>query len=565
MENLFLESLENLSYQKSLNYWSNIFYYNSTDIYSISSRVKNTEPIESTIDPIWKKMDSLIKSGLGYYNFFIDGINIGTGKIVSFNWQEGVDVIDRPYSMTFEIYETGNLFNLTGKYYQEINKEIFNSDFKFVNSFQENISVSLNSKNIQETSQSVSFNIDGPLNYSEKINLKNKIFSGFADSRIPFIGIRTIFPDIISGNINSGYITYFNETNDTINNQFSFEKKSFYDNNNKATWEYSHSIQLNQNEAIVSENGIVKSIYFEGLSGYRYLSGARERWKDIQTGIYNRVNQTFLSISGFSGLFPSGYFCNIINNPIEKRIQEDPLVGLIDYSYSYSNNSKYLNSGYVFSNTRTSSIDKDGYFIVTENGEYIGKAESNEKRFENALSGFKSGQGLILPRITGTFLLASHMEKMLCSITGSFKKFQESTTYREYDGTVSYSNVYSNSPSYYPENSKFVKYTNTINNSKPIHIHNKFLIPRSDEYVQSINQSSEGLFSNSINIIGKEENSIEEYLTESYSKVIFPTGNNIEDVFLRNMVYNFDPFTKNFQATFDYYYSEFREANDNLV
>jgi hypothetical protein len=69
----------------------------------------------------------------------------------------------------------------------------------------------MNQNGIQETTQDISVSIDSPLELSSRINLKNKIFSGFSQYRIPNIGVESIFPSIITGNIYSGYITYSNE------------------------------------------------------------------------------------------------------------------------------------------------------------------------------------------------------------------------------------------------------------------------------------------------------------------------------------------------------------------
>jgi hypothetical protein len=565
MADFTLDNVESLSLQKSLNYWGDIFYFNSTDVYNLTSRVKNSVNPEYSINPIWSQLSSKVAQGLSYYNFVLDGVSLGSGKITSFNWEPGTDVTEKKYSMTFEVSNSGDFTNLTGAFYSDIDKSVFGSGFQYVNNFEENFSVSFNQNKIQETTQTVSFEIDKPISDSSKIALKNKIFSGFAEFRIPSLGIRTLNPNIISGNVNSGYINYFNETHDIINSRFSFQKRSLYDNDQKATWEYSHSVQLNGGDANVVENGSIQSIYFKGLSGYRNLSGAIDRWDIIKTGIYQRVSGTFQSLSGFSGLFPSGYYHLLMDFPIDKRFQEDPMAGKIDYSYSYTNNPTYTVSGFIFSNSRSSSVSDDGYYIISEDGEYRGVANSNEERFGNAYSGYLGGESRILPRISGTFLLASDLNKFLCPPTGNFFLSNNTTTYKEYDGIVSYNNSYSNSPSYYPTGSNFIKYTNTISDKPPVHLYNKFLVPRQDEYIQSATQSTEGSYANNIRIVGKRGVSIENYLNEAFSKVERPTGAEILDSFLKSMNYSFDPYQNTFDATFEYYYSKYKEEGDVLV
>ena len=137
--------------------------------------------------------------------------------------------------------------------------------------------------------------------------------------------------------------------------------------------------------------------------------------------------------------------------------------------------------------------------------------------------------------------------------------------YKEFDGEVSYTNTYSNNPSYYPESSNFILCTNSISDSKPVHIYNKFLVPNSPEIIQSAGQSSEGSYSNSIKIIGKPHLQIDDYLTESFSKVKKPSGVDPDNMFLKNMNYSFNPFENSFNATFEYYYTSGIDKFNTLI
>jgi hypothetical protein len=520
----------------------------------------------NSISVAWTGMENIIGSGFGYSNFILHGVNLGTGKITSFNWDEGNDLQYKTFSLNFEIPSSGNLYNLTGTNYLEIDKSIFQNDFKYVKTIDESFSISMNQNGIQETSQQISVSIDSPLDLNSRINLKNKIFSGFSQYRIPNIGIQSIFPSIITGNIYSGYITYSNESCDTINNEYSFTKRSYYDDNNSATWEFSHSIDFNGNNIVASENGNLKSILFSGDGIERNLIGARTRWNTVKTGIYQRVSASFDLITGFQNVYTGS--CGLIYPEISKNLQEDPLEGTIGYSYSYTNDPQYFNSGYIFNNSRSSSKDEDGYFTIQENGSYVGRSKNKEKRFDLALSGYTGGYPEIYSRITGTFFLASNVNKFLCKPTGNFYLNNKSVSYREFDGEVSYTNSYTNNPSYYPENSNFILCTNSISDSKPIHIHNKFVIPNFKEDIQSAGQSSEGSYSNSIKIVGKPNLEIQDYLTECFTKVEKPTvisGVDASNVFLKSMNYSFNPFENIFNANFDYYYTKKVESDNTLI
>jgi hypothetical protein len=566
MATLPLSNVESLSYQRVFNFLGEIFCYNSTDVYTISSRVRNTgSNPEYSIDPVWDNISDTMSNSLNYYDFTIDGVQLGSGRITSFKWEPGTDVLSKPYTMSIEIQSTGNLYNFTGASYNDINLASFVSGLTYVSNLQESIDLSWSQNHLQELNQSLSFDIGKPLSASQKLNLKNSLYSGFYVNRIPNVGMNTYAMSIISGQT-SGYISYFNETIDTINSRYGFQRRSFYDNvSQKASWTYSHNVQLNGNNSVVIENGSVQSVYFKGTSGFRNLSGARDRWADISTGIFNRVSGTFAALSGFSGLYPSGYRHSLLPYPIDKRIQENPLAGTIDYAFTFSNDPIYNSSGYTFSNNRNSNVDEDGYYIITENGEYRGVSINQAARFVNAYNGYSYNEDLILNRVSGTFLLASTLNSFLCQPTGSFKITQDSVTYQEYDGIISYSKIYSNNPSYYPTGSNFIKYTNVITDRPPVHYYNKFLIPRSSEYVQSAAQSTEGSWSNNITIVGKRGVSIDDYLNEAFTKVVKPTGINILDYFLRNMSYSFNPFNNTFSSSFEYYYSKYKQPGDVLV
>ncbi len=562
MNILSLNNVETLSFDKTFNFLGDIFSYSSLDSYSITSR--STGDINlNNISVAWTGMKNLIESGFGYLNFIIHGVDLGSGKILSFNWQEGNDLQDKKFTMSFEIPSSGNLYNLTGLNYNEIDKSIFNEDFKYVKSIDESFSISMNQNGVQDTSQNISLSIDSPLETAKKIQLKNKIFSGFSQYRIPNIGIESIFPSIITGNYLSGYISYSTETCDTLNDEYSFSKKSSYDDNNYAIWEYAHSLDFNGNNIVISENGTLKSIFFSGNSEERNIEGARNRWSSVRTGIYQRVSGSFSLLTGFQNVFSGD--CGLIYPEISRSITEDPLEGIINYNYSYTNDPQFLNSSYTFSNSRSSSKDEEGYFVITENGSYAGRSKKRENRFSLALSGYLSGVSGISSRITGSFDLSSKVNKFLCKPSGNFRLNSKSINYREFDGEVSYTNVYSNNPSFYPEDSDFVLYQNSISDSKPVHIHNSFLIAGFEEEIQAANQSSEGSFSNSIRIVGKPYLTIDDYLTESFSKVKKPSGVDPDNMFLKNMNYSFNPFENSFNATFEYYYTSGIDKFNTLI
>lgn len=553
-----LSCAELMSYNKTYNYWGDVFNYNSLSSYSIRGRVSG-DPIVSGIRYAWSGMEALVTGSLGYQGFIINGVNFGTGKVTSLNFEEGNDIQSKKYSMSFEIFETGNLYNLTGTSYSEISTGIFNSNFPYFNNLQETLGISIGENNVQEFSQEMSFEIDDPVTF--KNDARDLIFSGFSHRRMPNLGMVYAFPNIITGNSNSGYITYYNESYGS-NSRYSFQKRSLYQNDNKAIWEYAHTFDYDGSDIVVSENGTINSIYFNTTGAHRNLSGARDRWATISGNIFTRVSGLFAAMANTTGVLSGVSNCPLINFPIDRRWQEDPLAGTIEYSYSFSNNPIYSTSGYIYSNSRQISTDQDNYTVVVENGEYQGVSPNRDTRFLQASGGYYNGRSAVGSRITGSFLLATGLNKSGCVGTGASFLTSDSVTFEEYEGKISYTNTYSSNPSYYTGISNFIKCINTISDDRPVHLNNKFLVPFVGEIAQSAEQSTEGSYTNSIQLFGKTGVSLSDYLTETFSKVVKPSGSGI---FLKSFNYSFDPFNNVLQSNFGYSYSRYRSRNNILV
>lgn len=549
---------ELMSYAKTFNYWGDIFNYNSVSSYTVNGRVSG-DPNLSGIYYAWSGMQTLINSGLAYQDFVINGVNFGTGKVTSLNFEEGNDLQYKKYQMSFDIFETGRLYNLTGSNYSEIPIEIFDSNFAYFNNFQENIQISVGENGIQETSQSLSFEIDDPVAF--KNTARNTIFSGFSKYRIPRVNMFTAFPNIITGNINSGYITRYNESYD-LNGRYSFDKRSSYNANQKGTWEYFQSFDYDGGDITVTENGVINSIFFQGTGIFKNLSGARDRWNEVSGTIFSRVSGLYFALSDTTGILSGVSQCPLINFPVSKQWQENPFEGTIEYAYSYSNSPIYTSSGYIFTNSRQASVDEDGYYLITENGEYQGTSPNTATRFIQASGGYFGNTGSVYSRISGTLLLATGLNGSGCATSGQGVLTNTSVTFEEFYGKISYTNSYATNPSYYTGNSNFFKYTNTISDNRPVHLKNNFLVPFVGEIAQSAEQSTEGGYSNAIEIFGKTGLSIDSYLTEAFTKVVKPSGSGI---FLKAMTYNFDPFNNVFRANFDYSYSKYRSRNNILI
>lgn len=572
---------ELLSYGRRYNFWGDIFNDSATDTYNITSYIEGNPGLNG-IYLTWENVSGFISSAYDYQEILIDGVSLGSGRMLSIDFEDGNDLNEKRFSVSFEIPKTGNLYNLTGNYYGDIlpiKSAGAIEKLKFVRNIRESFDVSVERNGIQTTNQSVSFDLDSqllggpfPLNYSNTgviFSGHKEEFYGYRDfffdlfgsrSKIPNIYLFTNFPNIESYTESGGYISNYVETADIVNGNFSFQRSSRYQGHNKALWTYSHNLVYDGNKVTVSEQGLVQSIYFQnGGSGHaegENIVGALTLWNTgILPSMFSRVNGTYLA-AGYTG------DCGLLPFPISKEFNENQVVGNLGYSYTFTNDQQYSGSGIIFSNNRSISFDEGGYAEVSEDGEYraYGSA-SREDKFQLIYDTYLSEVGNIHGRVDGFFMDTVNQYDS-CLYSGDLGLFSKKETFKEWDGTINYSYSYSNDPDYITGDVNFTKISHTIKDSPEINLNNKMVIPRLGEIAQDAQQSSQGVWVNSFEIYGRSGLTPEDYINEVYARVSYPSG---ETIYLNNFTYSFNPVEKRFSADLSYNYSKYRAIHEILV
>lgn len=561
---------ELLGYNRTKEFWGNAFNPTDIEVYNISARIKSTNITNSL--SVWNGsggVNEIVNGYLDYGPIIVNGVNLGSGRVISINFEEGTDTFDKKYEASFEIIKSGSLWNLNGTYYDDINTLTNINNWQYVRNWSENFSISKEENGITTTNQNLSFEIDGRVSGTNNQNLAKQIARLFM-TNVPNLYFFQDIPVYFSGTPNSGFINYYNEAYDPINKRYNFSRNYRNSGNSKATWTYSHSISYNGNDVTVSEQGEIRSIYYKkGTPStgkniwFSYLSGANDFWSQISGDIFNRVSGlTYRYYSGYLGMY-TGNQCPLFSIPINISYNENALEGTINYSFTYSNNPIYSGSGYSFSNSRSISIGENGYMIITENGSYQGLSPNKVSRFLAASGGYYEGINDISNRVQSAFVNGTGISLNDCPYTGEIFKTSQEETFREFDGAIDYSYVYTNNPNYYPMNSMFSKYDFSLSENYPVHLVNNFLIPNFKEIAQSARNSTEGDFSQSVAVYGRSGGiPLIYYQNEALSKTHTPTG---VDVYLKNANSSFSTSQNVYTLNLVYGFGKHRTKNNILV
>lgn len=518
---------------------------------SVSSRLINNQTNKS-LKPIWSGIDELTNF-TGYEAIILNGVNIGTGRLVSLNFQEDTDTRFKRYTADLQILKDAGNYNITGLFYADITGYI-GLNFKYINNLQENCTFNKISQDIYETSQTLTLEIDSYYNGDSK-TLAKTIASGFLKNT-PFLQlIGVTMGDIY---LNSGNGLYFNnESHDNINQIYSFTQRIETTPSGFYNWKYSNVLSYEVDGTInLSENGNITATRILNGNKYSYASSG---WDIVRTGIYSRItglyNAYFKNPSGevyFSGN------CGIVNQPVQSSITKNIYAGTIDYNYSYSN-SPTLNSGYSYSYEDEISMADNGYLNITEQGEIKGFLKNRPANFTFVTGKWSQIKPTIYPRITGYLQSYTLTENCLSNLTGYLVNSNES--YSEYNGTVGYNYAYTTDPDNMPSGD-FLRISVSRSDVSPVHSVAIYAVAHFGELAQFTKQSTRGSYTNKINIQAKTGVSLSSILDAGFARVLKPSGT---DIYLSDFNYSYSPQINSLDMDLSYSYSKYREGNDILV
>lgn len=552
---------ELLGLDHQCNFWGDAFNYSNTHTLSIKGRVTGSY---ENVSGVWEGMSGLIAYTSGNRLITINGVDIGSGRITALSFDQGTDVGFKTYSATLEIprhagsgmYSGSGYLPATGTFYNSNGANIvsfFTSNTgKYIKNFSQSSSTEVVGSGKFNKNKEISFSLDKAIydDFGVSPNVYAARMMEAAQNSYGDIEILTAFhPDYYK---NGSGISYTSQNYDTDNYVYSFSERFNFETGLPYIWSYNHSLNLADSIISVEEKGTITS---SQLSGFK-MATASGGWNTVQTGIFGRVSGLYVAYTGSIG-YSGG--CGLFNQPERSSLSRDSYVGRIDYAQTYSN-SPFTSSGYSFSYTDEVSVDEAGYITVSENGQLKAFRNIRPSGFNLVYTGFLQRSGEIYSRITGLYA-ASTGALRSCHVSGGLNFDSSKNVFREYDAEISYDWSYSDNPNL-QQTALFYRVDSTTSNELPTHIHNYFPISYSTIIAQAASQSTRGVFTNSISMIGKENTKLNDFVTGARSYIQKPSGT---DIYATDYSYEYNPLENTFSMDLVYNYTLHRAAADYLI
>lgn len=508
-ESLFFDAGFNYSNRKSLTAQGTI--NDLTNSFGISGIWTGQEGILNTI-----------KNNSNFNSLILNGYNFGTGRILNFNFDVDRDVQFKTYTVSLEIFETGNLFNLTGNYYSGIDT----SNFQFLQNFNESYSFQ------KLENGGYSSNRSANIQFNSGLGNLNAINSAKLLAKTLFTGNNLGFAFYSSYTSRVGRRIY-NETYNSIDNSCSFSE-NFTFNNDSGTYSVlrTNSFDINENGIInVAENATIK-----GIETPTFDKAAQAL--DIElSGSFNRCNELY-------SIYAPASAENLINSRIRDGRTYDIFNNNLGYDVAYSNDRS--NSGLYFWNYTQQVTYSDGIALLNENGTVIGRGGNRITSFNNA----KNGYGFIKSGVKSRadeFYLNNVGSPSTNFIDG------QSVGYSPYQGQITYNFDFSNEVTY-TGFSGIKRIEVSDSNNSPIYSYAKYDIFNFKQIVQDQQNATQGQKSIQVNLIGERGVELPVYL-ENAKQIInsnLPSG---VDIYINGANYTFDELNNSANVSVNWNYN----------
>ena len=447
-----------------------------------------------------------------YQNISINGLDFGSGRILSANFDKSNDnwVQSSKYNCQIETYNSGDLSSLISPYYTGITFD----HFQCINTFTEDFNYSDNL---------------GKKNYTHNVSMQ--LYSGNGN---PITLAKQIATQL------------FNQTNLTgfINNFPNLNKKKFYTESynqitNQCSWnetvellgdsgyyshEYTDSTTIGEDGNVsLKENGTVK-----GLVNPRYQASV--------SGMNEQKPLIFPRISGLFNNYYNSNFYPLFTQPITQQYNLNALEGTVNYSVEFSNSPKF-NSGYSWEYVSKIDESKEGIFTINEQGKVAGLSRKTVNRYPDALSGYALVVTGIKTRCNDIYQAATTNSgiNLISSLVNS----------NQFEGSIDYDRNYSNDVSILSVTG-IKKVLVEIQDSPAVFLANKFLIFNYGEILQnSSGLATTAKRSISLDSIGTRGMSIDSYVEDAKTRVANYI-NYKNDSFVQDVSFNLNPFNNNF-------------------
>ena len=451
-------------------------------------------------------MLNTVRNNHDYDGLILNGVDFGSGRIESLTFDPSTDVKTKGYQANLVVYDSGNLFNLTGYYYSGVNL----SNASLLNTFSE--TYSFNKK------------LNGGYSYSHNANVQfvsgaqqlNRVQAAQQVALSLFTGsnLGMAFYPTYTNTQGKRYIT---ESYNLIDGNCAFQETFDFDNEIGAySATQSVSVQLSQDGiTTATEQGQIR-----GIQNPNYQIALTALGIEM-TGSYYRCS------GAATNYFPTGAI--LVTSPVSQGRQIDIFNNNIGYTVSFDNSP--INQRTYFWDYTLQAAKQGGVSTVSENGSVIGRGENTTVSFANAQAGFTTVKAGIAGRTTALFVTP------YTPATNYLENKQES--YAPVQGHVDYAYVYSNDPTLIAS-SGIRRKTVTESTDSSIYSYNKIAIFNLREIAQNDYQSTQESVAVSVAMEGDKTVTLANYLSAAITEINsrIPTGN---DRYIGGTNYSFSP------------------------
>jgi len=520
-----------LSFQKTNEFLNSNFRFGSRVSYEIEGNfldLQNDIGVSGLFDA-----SELFRTGLqDYQPIILNGIDFGKGRVRSFSTNNTNSLKYSTYNVSIDGFQSGNLSNLSGKYYSGLSSLVTGNTIleapHLLEEFSEDFSIDRNGDSFS---------------YTHNLNIKYASGDGVIITPIQrakglatqiFQNVEPPFEllDSFSGqNFFTGALDEkFSESYDLINNSVTLSRKFFVNPFDYENYSVKHSQNFTKSEngeVTVSEQGSIK---VKSLAVEVDLS---EALKSELESSYDRCNEIYQS-------YVPGETLPLAAASTSKSI--DNFLGEATYTINFTDSDYINNDNYTLN--LTNSINRSSNIIeISEKGDIIGRGDYDIEKMQKSIDGYNLEKLNIFNRCN-SFYQDRGGVKTLKLERVSFSKKSE-------NGSIAYDYLFSDDSSLVDGRRIDI----SVSDQDSINKYNSFSSLGEKEFVQKINTTTQGSRNLRVSINGKESDTLDTLLSEA--KIV--ANKHIEtfnDTYIEDASYNFDLEEKILQLTVRYNFNK---------
>jgi len=424
-------NVELLGYTHQNNFFGEkSLFYSSTRTVSIRGYVLDLAS-SNGVDGVFNGVNQLINQTKDFQDITINGQNFGRGKVKSFSVDAGNWVRYTQYQADIEVLLEVPIANINSKEFNGIN--ISNKSLNLIKSFSENFSLNFDAQNkVLGGEHTIDIEYDAN---NENINL---IFlaKSLATELLKTIPSNS---NIAEGNYltRQNYKVLNSENYNTVAGKCGFKRTFSYsslNNNKNYSFVRTHFIEIGEDGiAIATENCQIKAEFDQPSLYDNAAAGYEEQLSEV----FSRTNNVFQIYKNKFNIIT-----DLNQQFISKSVQVNKFNGTINFTITFDNDPKKINSSYVWEYVSNLDRSENGVWSASENGSVKGngKIGSNDK-YDKAKIGWAAAKGGIFGRVTSFY-----NDEATNKIGGALKEISKTINRNKYEGFINYNFTYTDDP-----------------------------------------------------------------------------------------------------------------------